>query len=785
MAGRPLEKNGLQAAVKMFVPQRKSIPRRLVSWGVAIKEKCRPRKSVLRGHGSEKIGDKVSPGKCVKRCYWSLILFLAMSGGVAFSGEQPAFEDYCARLEQEIQGRKHGFMAGNLSYYVGGFHASWELMEDETIGLTHPFHHDLRSRGVGLLESELKGSEHTGVGNDYQGWEFYKDTRVLYGSVLIDGRLHVNPKPRSMRWRPDKLICEYEVGGVQIKEVKFIGSNDAAASVISSSEPVILHFSGHSFYHRNSVSSSATVRVDKENNSLIIREGGIVRSRPDPEGPERTGPMVYEGMSTVLSSSRGMKDTIELNQDRRGVQHYEFSVPCDRKGTVVAWAMNDKPENAVRAARTIIEEHPSLLAAKTAECNRELNDEIPWFRCSDRRFVDVYYYLWSLYLMYYIEVGKGWENEPHTQTAVNNFLGMHRYDAAFQIKVGGWTQTKSRYAYGNVLTWKHLTESGRYRETPDGHRLLSDNKGISWHSGAYGGETSEHVLGAWQIYQHTGDVEFLKRCYEGHFAELFWKRLSSMAMNQFEVADVLEKMARLAGHEDDVAHWRKMVKRDSEHVRQMFEVRWGMNGIPSYFAGPANGMLTTNGFWAMRSPYFPQVYAMPMLKEWALDKEKGFFGAFFPLAMSRQSMNAFATKVDHSFGYTPDTAYFTLDGLFKQGLGGEAASLTLNHIENYNYHSEWDIPVAPEAYRRDLSLFGDQFSNFNAGKILLYLEGLAGLKYSIPRDRMTVAPALPVEWDWMELRLPINRQWTRIRYERGGVQVTGCPLKVVFNQEEK
>ena len=147
----------------------------------------------------------------------------------------------------------------------------------------------------------------------------------------------------------------------------------------------------------------------------------MVRSRPDPGGPERTGPMVYEGMSTVLSSSRGLGSTVELNQDKRGVQHYEFSVPCDRMGTVVAWAMHDKAEDAVRAARTVIAEHPSLLAAKTAECNRELNDEIPWFRCSDRRFVSVYY-LWSLYLMYYIEVGKGWENEPHAQTAVNSAL---------------------------------------------------------------------------------------------------------------------------------------------------------------------------------------------------------------------------------------------------------------------------------------------------------------------------------------------------------------------------
>ena len=261
---------------------------------------------------------------------------------------------------------------------------------------------------------------------------------------------------------------------------------------------------------------------------------------------------------------------VQINRDDRGVQHYEFEVPCDGNGVVVSWAMHDDPGLALAAARAVIADHRVMLLAKTVEMNRQLNEEVPWFRCPDRKFVDVYYYLWALYLMYYIEAGKGWEQESHTQTAVNNFLGIHRYDAAFQIKVGSWTGTKSRYAYGNVLTWKHLTSNSRYRETPDGLRLLSDNKGTSWHSGAYGVETSEHVLGAWQIYQHTGDVGFLKSCYEDHFAKLFWKRLPNMAMNQFEVAEVLEKMASLTGNEADAEHWRRIIPRDPEHVRRMF-----------------------------------------------------------------------------------------------------------------------------------------------------------------------------------------------------------------------
>ena len=147
--------------------------------------------------------------------------------------------------------------------------------------------------------------------------------------------------------------------------------------------------------------------------------------------------------------------------------------------------------------------------------------------------------------------------------------------------------------------------------------------------------------------------------------------------------------------------------------------------------------------------------------------------------MQRYAMQTFATPVDHSFGYTPDTAYFTIDGMFQQGLD-VAPELAVNHLENYNYREAWGIPVAPEAYKRNLDLFGDQYSNFNAGKILFYLEGFGGLRYSIPENQLTIRPAMPTTWDWMEIRLPIKGQWTKIRYSAESVEVSGCPLDVVL-----
>ena len=176
-------------------------------------------------------------------------------------------------------------------------------------------------------------------------------------------------------------------------------------------------------------------------------------------------------------------------------------------------------------------------------------------------------------------------------------------------------------------------------------------------------------------------------------------------------------------------------------------------------------------------------------------------------------MKTFATNVDDSFGYTPDTAYFTLSGMFRQRLGDPAWRLALNHLTHYNFSTDWNIPVAPEAYTRSGKLFGDQYSNFNAGKLLLYLEGLAGLEYSIPDNRLVVHDTMPTNWKWMEVRLPIQMpgdqetRWPVIRYERTerksnsestdergsgnetikSISVTDCPLRITIEpwSEEK
>ena len=96
-------------------------------------------------------------------------------------------------LEKDINGIQHGFLAGNKMYYVGGqTGAYWEgVSEYETLGLTHPFFRDMRSRGFGMTKTNY------GYGNDKWGWEFYRLTKGAYGTVLYNDKEYKYPKPEN------------------------------------------------------------------------------------------------------------------------------------------------------------------------------------------------------------------------------------------------------------------------------------------------------------------------------------------------------------------------------------------------------------------------------------------------------------------------------------------------------------------------------------------------------------------------------------------------------------
>lgn len=674
-------------------------------------------------------------------------------------------------LAQEIQGRKHAFLAGNKTYYVGGTYHCYKLHENETIGLTHPFFHDLRGRGFGLVEHE-----ESGYGHDFRGWEFYTNTRVAYGTVIVDGKRYESPIPSSMVWRPDKVICQYDVAGVSIHEEKFIADNDVACSHIKADKPIKIEFSGRSLYiPQMSKSSTATVRLAKEENSVHLTEGGLVTTHPV-KGENKTGKLIYDGMSTVLSASCPLGN-YQSRVDGQGQCHYSFEVECDPAGTSIAWAMNDSYTDAASDVRIVLEQPEEALAAKTKAMNDLLNNQVPYFRCSDQELVDVYYFLWAIYLMYYIDVQEGWETHPHTQTAVNNFLGMHRYDANFQIMVGAWTADKAQYAYGNVLHWKPLLPYARKGGS------LPDNKGIAWFSPVWG-TTTEHVIGAWKIYERTGDLDFLHECYDDYFRVLFKDGMHSHWGCHYEAAELLRRMAILTG-DSNPDRWLELVHLPGRDA--WLNDMWEKNH-PSYFGGGKEHPSWT-GFAYLRNNYFPEEWAYEMTSKWAIDPEDGFF---WDVPLSSRTIPELSEVFDPEFSSTPDTNYYALIGMYKSHVGGNANRCTLAHLKQYNTH--WGIPIAPEAWGAGPQPWGDQFSNFNAGKILLFLEGIAGIEYSVPDNSLTVCDNMPEEWDSMEVRFPVDvdgaRHWPRVSYVREensrgvkkSISVEGCPLEKVSIQ---
>ena len=86
----------------------------------------------------------------------------------------------------------------------------------------------------------------------------------------------------------------------------------------------------------------------------------------------------------------------------------------------------------------------------------------------------------------------------------------------------------------------------------------------------------------------------------------------------------------------------------------------------------------------------------------------------------------------------------------------------------------------------NFELHGDQYSNFNAGKPLLILEGIGGLSYSVQEDSFTFADNLPKNWTFMEYRVPVQQKagspvtWVKARADR---VVEGASVKKTVTVE--
>ena len=107
---------------------------------------------------------------------------------------------------------------------------------------------------------------------------------------------------------------------------------------------------------------------------------------------------------------------VSLYEVAEGVCGYTFTLELDSEPTTLAWTMRDSLQEATSAVEDLLEDPTSHMATKTQKLNDQLNNIVPYFRCSDRDVVKVYYYLWSLHLLYYTQVIKQGTTLHYTTT---------------------------------------------------------------------------------------------------------------------------------------------------------------------------------------------------------------------------------------------------------------------------------------------------------------------------------------------------------------------------------
>lgn len=718
-----------------------------------------------------------------------LICLISCISITSYSQKAPFF-DYCSYLSKEIQGKQHGFMAGNNTYYIGGFTPSWRHQEYETVGLTHPFFNDLRCRGTGMVSYTTTDGWDTGYGSDISGWEFYKDVRVAYGTILANGKEFETPVPARMYWQPDKMICEYEIEDFTIREEKFIAENDVVSTIITSSKPIRISFKGRSYLSETGggtmYTSTAEGSFDSISNTISVKEGGTIQAQPVYGTFIDGATLMYNDMTNIIGTSRAMDSvkfwtTTEESKWTTMVENivnYSFEVDCDSDGVVVSWLIDDDANKAKEAVKSVVDDAVTKMEEKTARMNSIFNDEVPYFRCSDDDIVKVYYFLNAINLMYYTFKDAGQLKYAHTQSAVNNYLGNHCFDNIFQSRVGSWYNDKEYYAYGNILIWRSLLkEYNGVKDYLNDERNFPDNLGTTWNSALNGGPSGiAHIPQAWQIFEHSGDTTFLREVYE-YYSNLFPTRFYGMHWGfGYDAGPIMQKMANLLGKpEAEADKWIGPGYSNNAWVESptgFIENNWEKE-IPSMFGNKRTVEGKDFYGWSNMAyanmEQFPRDYLIEMTNEWTMDSIKGFnHPDCNPSAGARQMEEQW----DDFFTTAPDIAWYMYKPLFKHHLYEEGNYLTIKHLKQYNM--EWGVPVAPESRGNTPYplLWGDQYSNFNAGKIDLLIEGIGGLNYSFADSSFTFREHMPKEWDFMEWRVPVKHhswsepEWVIARSEK-------------------
>ena len=194
-------------------------------------------------------------------------------------------------------------------------------------------------------------------------------------------------------------------------------------------------------------------------------------------------------------------------------------------------------------------------------------------------------------------------------------------------------------------------------------------------------------------------------------------------------------MAAVLGKEGDAVHWNETIN--------MENLQWHLNNgwNSSAFMYGLNGKGVAFGNIAPAAiSQFPREWVVQMAEHWLDDSEKGF-NTWIPLS-TRARQDWFEGNTD--FFITPGSSWYMIRPLYIHTVDRLANKFTLNHLKRFNMEN--GVPVAPETRKKDFTRSGDSYSNINAGKILLVLEGIGGLRYSVHDDSFTFADNLSTQF---------------------------------------
>lgn len=677
----------------------------------------------------------------------------------------PNYTDYCGMLSRDINGEQYGFLAGNKMYYVAGAgNAVYsEISELETIGFTHPMFRDGRARGQGIVDAA------GGKGHDQWGWEFWRHTKVAYGTIIIDGQRFEHPTPVRLDWRPDKMVAKYEVAGVNITEEKFISDNDVLSTIISADQVIRIEFEGESFYDTRempttdgdpegvsrSQTCTSTVTFNAENNTVVLLENGQSMVKPNWGDPAVLGDMMYSGLHFVFSSSQTIYD-FESYTLEAGNIGYKFSldIPAYQK-VPLSLGVDDVEMEAVNRVKAELQNIELVRDNKTEFMNQLLNEEIPYFRCSDDKVVDAYYFLWSLYFMYFTDIDNGWESYPHTQTAVNNFMGLHLWDSWAFCAAGSYVADKWKWGNGNALSWKFMVP---YKNE---NNFLPDNFGTTW----YSPETRMNFDGAvgqiWKQFDHSGDLDFLNEAYYELLRPLYIDNNSkAVGVNE---AQELGWMAKELNNQSDIMYWQEV---EEQQTNLFINHSW-----PWLLAQYETDSWKNNWHVAeLRNNALTPDMSEDYINNFVLNTEQGFIS---PMGLNTRSADSPPNGI---FRSSSISTWLGIDGLFKQEAAHAGIVATLNHLNAMT--REYGYPVAPEAWDDKEEAWGSRYYNWDIAMVMPLIEWIGGTNYSFVDSSFTYAPHLPDSWGFVEMNVPVvfenETRWvvTKVNRTKEGEEYT-------------